>query len=356
MGLFAVLAMRPALCSSLPMKQVICARTGEVQSVEVPVPQIGPGEVLVRMSLCGICGTDLMKVYDEQTPKPVQLGHEIVGTIAEVGAGVGKFQKGDRVAVAHHAPDYGSHYARNGSPTQDPQFKKSNVVPGGFAEFIRVPADLVGHTIIPIPDHVSDERAVFMEPLACCLRAMDRVKVREGDQVLLIGVGAIGLLFLPLLRDRSARVAVADMRQERLEMAREWGAEKALLVGQDDVAQAAKEISDGRGVDVVILTATNAATMELAFESVRDGGVIIPFGVKPGMMPPVDLWQLYRREVSLVTSYSATPEGLARAMANLSRDAYSLESTISHHFGIDDAAQGFGLLHEMKAAKVVVRG
>lgn len=341
-------------CST--MKLLTCPETNHVAVVDVPVPTAGAGEITVRMSACGICGTDLMKVYDAETPKPVQLGHEIVGTVADVGAGVTRLKTGQRVAVAHHAPDYGSHYTRRGSATQDPQFKSSNVSPGGFAEVIRVPADLVPHTVVPIPDHVPDLRAVFMEPLACCLRAVERVKITEGDTVLIIGVGAIGALFLPLLRDRSAVAVAADTRTERLDVAKQWGAAAGLLVGRDDVAAGTKSVSGGRGADLVILTATNPATIALALASVRDGGVIMPFGVKPGMMPPVDLWQLYRREVSLVTSYSATPEGLARAMAILSRDDYALENTVSHQFSIADAAQGFALLHEMKASKVVVCG
>lgn len=338
------------------MKLLTCTRTGTVDAVDVPEPVAGPGEILVRMSLCGVCGTDLMKVYDPETPKPVQLGHEIVGRVAAVGEGVTRFGIGQRVGVAHHAPDYGSHYARRGSPTQDPHFKRSNVAPGGFAEVVRVPADLVPHTVVPVPDHMPDERAVFMEPLACCLRALDRVTLREGDTVLIVGVGAIGLLFLPLLRDRSVSVLAADTRAERLAAAKDWGASAGYLVGRDDVAKWSKAATGGRGADLVLLTATNAATIALALDAVRDGGVILPFGVKPGMMPPVDLWQIYRREVSLTTSYSATPEGLARAMAILARDEYALERTISHRFPIAQANEGFALLHDMQASKVVVSG
>jgi L-iditol 2-dehydrogenase len=338
------------------MKLLTCSRTGAVEAVDVPEPVAGPGEILVRMALCGVCGTDLMKVFDPDTPKPVQLGHEIVGRVAALGEGVTRFRVGQRVGVAHHAPDYGSHYARRGSPTQDPHFKKSNVSPGGFAEVVRVPADLVPHTVVPVPEHMPDERAVFMEPLACCLRALDRVTLREGDTVLIVGVGAIGLLFLPLLRDRSVTVLAADTRRERLAAATAWGAAEGFLAGADDVAKGAKAATDGRGADLVLLTATNAATIALALDSVRDGGVILPFGVKPGMMPPVDLWQLYRREVSITTSYSATPEGLARAMAILARDEYALEKTISHRLPITRAGEGFALLHDLKASKVVISG
>jgi L-iditol 2-dehydrogenase len=334
------------------MKQLVCLRTNYVEIRDVPEPSAGAGELLVRMSACGICGTDLMKVYGVDTVKPVQLGHEIVGIVLDVGVGVTRFARGQRVAVAHHAPDHASHYARRGSATQDPIFKASNVDPGGFADMIRVPADLVPHTVFVLPDDIPDMRAVFMEPLACCLRALDRAPVVEGDTVLVVGAGSIGLLFVPLLRSRGATVLAADVRAERLAIAKAWGA----VVGSDDVAVQTKLSSSGRGADLVILTVVNPATLELAFASVRDGGCIIPFGVKPGMMPPVDLWQLYRREISLVTSYSTTPDLLQRALALLSRSDFALETTISHRFPLRDAAQGFALLNDAKASKVVITG
>jgi L-iditol 2-dehydrogenase len=336
------------------MKLLTCKKTGVVETTDVAMPTACPGEILLRLSACGVCGTDLMKVYDPTVAKPVQLGHEIVGVVAGVGAGVTRFHTGQRVGVAHHAPDYASHYARRGSETQDPQFKSSNVVPGGFAEMIRVPADLVPHTVVPVPDHVPDLRAAFMEPLACCLRAMDRVKVHAGDTVLLVGVGAIGILFLPLLTAAGALTLAVDLRAERLHEAMLWGASATARPGQDDIPALTQRLSEGRGADLVILTATTDRTLALALAAVRDGGSILPFGVKPGLMPALDVWQIYRREVSIITSYSATPDGLARAMALLAGDGFELEKTISHTFPLADAAQGFELLHAAKASKVVI--
>lgn len=336
------------------MKYLACPATDHVSIEQAERPAISPGDVLVRMLACGVCGTDLMKVYDPTVAKPVQLGHEVVGEVVEVGANVSRFKAGQRVAVAHHAPDYGSHYTRRGSATQDPAFKTTNIYPGGFAELIRVPSDLVPHTMFAVPEDMSTERAAFMEPLACCLRALDRVPVVEGDTVLVVGVGAIGLLFLPLLRDRSALVVAADVRTERLDLAAQWGAASCYTVGRDDIVAGTKAMSQGRGADLVILTAVNPATLELAMNAVRDGGHIIPFGVKPGMMPPVDLWQMYRREISIVTSYSATPDGLARSLAILSKPDFALENTISHRFTLEDAPRGFDLLHKAQASKVVI--
>jgi L-iditol 2-dehydrogenase len=330
------------------MRQLICTQDNLVEVTHVASPIARDGDLVVKMSLCGICGTDIMKVYDPTVPKPVQLGHEIVGTVER---GIGRFAVGQRVAVAHHAPDYSSHYTMRGSETQDPVFKSSNVDPGGFAEFVRVPSDLVPHTVHAIPDAMPDERAVFMEPLACCLRALERVPVHAGDTALVVGVGAIGLLFVPLLREAGAVVIAADVREERLALARDWGA-----VAADDPLKAVAANSQSRGADVVILTVVNAATINMALAAVRDGGRIIPFGVKPGTALAIDLWQLYRREISLVTSYSATPSGLKQAMEMLAGAAFGFETLISHMVPLAEAQRGFDLLHEAKASKVVITG
>jgi L-iditol 2-dehydrogenase len=335
------------------MKQLICRATGKTEIADVKEPVLGDGDILLKLEACGICGTDLMKVYDGETAKPVQLGHEIVGTVADVGRGVTAFKPGMRVAAAHHAPDVQSHFSKRSSETQDPHFKATNVDPGGFAELIRVPAELVPHTVHVVPDHVPMLRATFMEPLACCLRALERVPVRTGDTVLVVGIGAIGLLFLPLILSGGATVIAVDVKPDRLEMAREWGAQEA-LTASNDVANVARKKSDGRGADVVVLTATNPATLALALDSVRDGGTIIPFGVKPGSTLPFDFWQIYRREISVVTSYSATPAGLSQAMKLLSGTGFEFEKTISEVVPLARAPQAFEKLHAAKAAKIIV--
>lgn len=336
------------------MKQLICHTTGKTEIADVAEPLLRDGDILLKLEACGICGTDLMKVYDEGTTKPVQLGHEIVGTVAGVGTGVTAFEPGMRVAAAHHAPDFQSHFSTRGSETQDPHFKATNVDPGGFAEVIRVPAELVQHTVHAVPDHVPSLRATFMEPLACCLRALERVPVRKEDTVLVVGVGAIGMLFLPLVLGAGATVVAVDVKPDRLDMARDWGAQETLAAGRDDVAAVAKKRSGGRGADVVILTATNPATLGLALESVRDGGTIIPFGVKPGSILPFDFWQIYRREISLVTTYSATPAGLAQAIKLLSGAGFEFEKTISEVVPLGQAPQAFEKLHAAKVAKIIV--
>ncbi len=333
------------------MKYLTCLAPDKLSIVESTIPEPLSGELIAKLTMCGVCGTDTLKVFGDY-PKPQRLGHEVVGVVHQVGAGVTRFKPGQRIAFAHHVPDYASHFSRRGSETMDPQFKHSNIDPGGFSEFIRLSPRHVEHTVIAIPDHVSDECAVFMEPIACCLRAFDRLSLEQGDSALVIGVGAIGMLFMPLLRDRAVTAIAADIREERIVTAKSWGASDG---GTTDLAAMCKKHSGSRGVDVVILTVVNDATVNVALECVRDGGTLMLFGGKPGGTVQLHYWNAFLREINLVTSYSATPEGLRRAMAILSQPAYAkIDSLISHRFALKDAQAGFELVHQSKASKVVI--
>lgn len=333
------------------MKQLVLAEPGCVALQEAPLPTIGSGELLLQLELCGICGTDLSKVYAgvpgglPASATRVRLGHELVGKVVAAGAGVqAGLAPGTRVVVGHHVQNPASHYSRRGSETMDPHFATTNIDPGGFAEFIRVPAEQVANTVLVVPPDLPPERAVFVEPLACCLRALDRVRLLEGDVVQVVGVGAAGLLFVPLLAGRGVTVIGSDLRPERLALAAEWGAAHQL-----DIPTA----TEGRGADLIILTVVNEALLQRAVASVRSGGTILIFGAKPGSLA-LDPFELWRREINLLTSYSATPDGLRRALALLLRPGWPLERTISHRLPLAQAAEGFALLHAGSASKVVI--
>jgi L-iditol 2-dehydrogenase len=336
------------------MKYLMCLEEGKADILEMPTPKIGPGELLVRLNACGVCGTDTLKIYNSGYAKPQRLGHEVVGTVVEVGEGVTRFQVNQRVGFAHHVPDYGSYLSRQGSEPMDALFKSSNIDPGGFSEFIRLPALHVNHTVVPVPDPVPNLRAIFMEPLACCLRALDRAPLREGQSALVVGIGAIGMLFVPLLRDKTVTTIVSDVRPERLALAQQWGATAGCIAGQADVPATCKTYTEGRGVDVVVLTALNQITFDMALSAVRDGGTILIFGGKPSTELKMDMWKIFLREINLMTSYSTTPALLPRAMSLLARTDYPLEQLVSHTFGIDEAKKGFELVYKGQASKVAI--
>ena len=337
------------------MRYWICNETGRIDVATIPTPALAPGDIRIGLRACGVCGTDLMKIFTPSVAKPVGIGHEVVGVVETVAPEVTAWQPGMRVAVAHHAPDPASHYTRRGSGPMDPAFKATNIDPGGFAEQIRVPAVLTAQTVVAVPDHVPDLRAVFMEPLACCLRALDRAPVQEGDVALIVGAGAVGMLFVPLLRDRSATVIAADIRAAPLSQAAAWGADTVLLDGDISAAvDAAHRRSQGRGADLVILTALTPQTLALAQHAARDGGTVLLFGAKPGSVIDVDMWDVWRRELNLVSSYSSTPDLLPRAMAFLATDRWPLEKLVSHTLSFDNANDAIELAQRGQAMKVVV--
>jgi L-iditol 2-dehydrogenase len=337
----------------MSQNRVLTCKVDNLVTLETrPLPQLRDGEILVQLRACGICGTDIAKVYDRYFVKPVQLGHELVATVVESKAK--RFKIADRVAIAHHAPDYNSHYTKRGSAPMDPLFKRSNIDPAGFAEFIRVPELLVENTVIQIPDHVPDRRAVFMEPLACCLRALDRVSLLESDTALIVGAGAVGILFLPLLCDLKVKSLVLDLREERLTLANAWGAEESRISGKIDASAFARRHTDGRGVDLVILSVFTKHTIATALQAIRDGGTILIFGSKPSNDFSIDWWDIWRREINLITSYSATPDLMPRAMALLVRDSFALETLISHQISLHDAQLAFDLVHEGNASKAII--
>ncbi len=335
------------------MKYLLCTADATVTYCESEPPHAAAGEIIARLTACGVCGTDALKIYHPGYAKPQKLGHECVGVVAEVGEGVTHFRVGQRIAFAHHVPDPTSHYSLHGSETMDPQFKRTNIEPGGFSEFIRLSPLHVQHTVISIPDHVPDLRAVFMEPLACCLRALDRAPLSAGDTCLVVGIGAIGFLFLPLLHEAGVHVITCDIRAERLELAQRWGA-LASALASDDVPALCRAHTEGRGVDLVILTALNQTTFEMALRAVRDGGTLMLFGGKPGTQLTLDFWPTFLREINILTSYSATPAGLRHAMEFIATHDYPFEQLVSHIFPLSEATQGFELVHQGRASKVVI--
>ncbi|MEZ4581934.1 MAG: zinc-binding dehydrogenase, partial [Caldilineaceae bacterium] len=185
--------------------------------------------------------------------------------------------------------------------------------------------------------------------------ALDRAPVQEGDVALIVGAGAVGMLFVPLLRDRSATVIAADIRAAPLSQAAAWGADTVLLDGDIAAAvNAAHRRSQGRGADLVILTALTPQTLTLAQHAVRDGGTVLLFGAKPGSVIDVDIWDVWRRELNLVSSYSSTPDLLPRAMAILATDRWPLEKLVSHTLSFDNANDAVELAQRGQAMKVVV--
>jgi L-iditol 2-dehydrogenase len=334
------------------MKAAVFHGAGRIAAGDWPRPAVGPGELLLRVRGCGLCGSDIAKIVAPDTRGPAVFGHEVVGDVVETGEGVAGFTVGDRVVAAHHVPCGACHYCRRGSESMCRAFKASNLDPGGFAEYVRVPPANVRHASFRVPDHLTDEEASFVEPLACCLRAVDRARVEPGDTAVVVGLGSIGCLFTQLLARAGAAVAGADPLAPRAALARALGARVA---GEPHaVARAARELSDGRGADHVIVTGGGADVLGWAVGLTRDGGSVHYFAGGPGDSLPLPLATLYHHELTITTTYSSSPTTLARAFWLLAAGKVEVARLITHRLPLDRLAEGVDLMRRREALKVYV--
>ncbi len=337
------------------MRAVQLVGPGIVELVDLPIPSIEPGELLLEMRACGLCGSDLGKIFGEMPlGRSVPLGHELVGVVRAVGEGVRRFAPGDRLAVAHHVPCGRCRYCRHGSESMCPQFKATNIDPGGFAEFVRIPALQIEQTAFALPEKLSDEAGIFMEPLACAVRAVKRSNVQVGDQIVVVGAGCMGLLVAQTIAAFGARPICVDLREERLELARTLGVEVTLNVAGWDPLTALRSVTEKEGIDGAILTAVSAPTLEAVLGVLRAGGKINIFADAgdAGRMT-IDLSAFYRQELSLTATYSATPVELGEAIQLLASGQVQTVPLISHRFDLSRFDEGARLQRGGQATKVL---
>jgi L-iditol 2-dehydrogenase len=333
------------------VKAAVFVGGGRLAAGEWARPVAGPGELLVRMRGCGLCGSDIAKILAPDTPSPLVLGHELVGDVVEAGPGA-DFFLGQRVVAAHHVPCGDCHYCRRGSESMCPAFKASHLDPGGFAEYVRIPAPNVRHATFRVPDGMADEVASFVEPLACCLRAVERAGLRDGDTVVVVGLGSIGCLFVQLSRRAGARVVGIDLVAERVRLARDLGAHAA---GDASSATASVgQLSEGRGADHVIVTGGGSEVLRWAASLCRDGGAVHCFAGGAGETLPLPLDTLYRRELTLTTTYSSSPRTLAGAFALLTAGSVRVDALVTHRVSLAQLAEGVALVRRHEAVKVYV--
>jgi L-iditol 2-dehydrogenase len=336
------------------MKAILPLPSGGFGVSDAPPPVIGPGDVLLEMKACGLCGTDLAKLFQPQASAGVRLGHEFAGVVRAVGPEVIRFAPGDRVTAAHHVPCGSCWACRHGSESMCPQFKATNVDPCGFAELIRIPQLHVERVAFRLPDAMTYEEASFTEPLACAVRAVERSQVLPGDRIAVVGAGGMGLLIAQALLARGADAIVLDIAEKRLALARELGVRAAANPAAAGVRKTLTDLTDGAGVDGVVLTVVNAGILEDAQRAVRAGGRINVFaGAAEGARLAMDLVDLYHRELTVVSTYSSTPATLAEAHALLAERRVRVSPLISHRLPLDAFDEGVRLQREGLATKVI---
>ena len=333
------------------MKALLCYSEKDFRVEEIEKPGISDDEMLIELLYCGLCGSDIVKIFDTGD-KPSVYGHEVVGRVVETGTGVKKFKTGDIVVAAHHIPCGKCHYCKHGNHTMCKMFKKTNIYPGGFCQYIRLSSEHIEHTTFKLPEENNLLEALFVEPLACCIRAMDRMSYIKGDIFSIVGAGAIGVLFLKLIKLAGLKAVVIDMDNQRLKMAREFGADRIINPSEADLFTEISKITP-IGIDSAILTVTNKYTVTDALTYIRPGGQLSIFGMGLDIEPiPVDFNRLYKSELTIQSTYSATPDTLARSYDLIIKDRkVDVSRLISEVLPLSEFKKGMELMLDRKIYK-----
>ena len=337
------------------MKAAVYYGLDDVRIEETSKPKISADEVLVEMKACGVCGSDLMEWYLEKRA-PLVLGHEPAGVITEVGNEAQSFHEGDRIFAHHHVACLTCHYCLRGDYTMCEKFPKTHLEPGGFAEYFKVPGDNLQIDTLKIPTGVSFEEATLIEPIACGLRAIRKCAIQQADTIAIIGAGPAGVINTVLARlSGASQIIVSDVIDYRLLTARRFGADSTVNAQNEDLAEKVRRLTEGRGADVVLVTAPSAKAYSSAFEACRKGGTVCVFApTSPEQTIPVSPYKLFSREVKIVPSYSTSHLETRMALELVSSHRIDAEALITHRFPLSRAGEAFQTAAKSKECLKVV--
>ena len=349
------------------MKAAVYRDIDLVRAEEIPVPEIGAGELLIRIDTCGVCGTDLKKIHTGSHSAPRVFGHEMAGTIAAVGTGVSEFAVGDRVMAFHHIPCGTCFYCRKQTFAQCETYKKVGTTAGfaaaggGFAEYIRVMDWIVATGgVVRIPDDIPFEQAAFIEPVNTCYKAIRLLNLEPDDTVLVVGQGSIGVILAALAHRTGATVLTSDLYPERHAIAAQFGLTHP-IDARGDVVGAAKAATEGRGADVVLVAVGADALIAMAMDAVRPGGRVMLFASTQHGTAPFDPAAVCMDEKTMMGSYSASvaiqQEGIDLVFSGYRDGTLDLTKLISHRFSLDECAEAIHLASNPKpdSMKIVMK-
>jgi L-iditol 2-dehydrogenase len=326
------------------MRVAMYYNNNDIRLEEMPKPEVGPGELLVKVVASGICGSDVMEWYRIKKA-PLVLGHEIAGDVVEVGEGVTQYKDGDRVFVSHHVPCGECKYCQDDHESCCDTLRTTNFDPGGFSEYVRIPEINVHHGTYILPDEISYEDGVFIEPLACVVRGQRFAEIEAGESVLILGSGIVGLLHIKLAKAKGAnKVITTDITDFRLDAAKSAGADE-VISGKDDVQAKVRELNGGRLVDTVIICTGAVPAIQQGLRSVDSGGTILFFApTDPGTEVSIPFNDLWREEITMVSSYAGCPEDINEAIELLRSGSVKVQDLITHRLGLADTKNGFQLV------------
>lgn len=326
------------------MKTAFVKKPSTISVDETEKPTVDSGEILVQMHACGICGSDLEKVFGQYGKSSMRLGHEPAGVVIDVGSNVSEFKKGDRVFTHHHVPCYSCHYCKHGNETICKKYSETNLSPCGLSEEYVVPEWNVTHGgVLKIPDSMTFEEAAMIEPLACCLRAWTKFNYQEGDSAAIFGVGPTGMMHVMIaLAKKFSKIFCFDVNDFRLDFAKKFDVSDTINSTNKGRIQKIFEKTEGRGVDVGIVATSSLKALEDAIEMVRTGGAIMMFGVpSKGAKIDLDMSKIYSKEITIFTSYAASDNDTKEALGLISSGKINVKQLVTHTYSIMDSQKAF---------------
>jgi len=326
------------------MKTAYVKEPSTISIEETDKPVLGSGEILVKMCACGICGSDLEKVFGKYGKPSMRLGHEPSGIILEVGSNVKDFTKGDRVFTHHHVPCYSCHHCNHGNETTCKKYSETNLSPCGLSEEYVVPEWNVSHGgVLKIPESMTFEEAAMIEPLACCVRSWSKFQYQSGDSVAIFGVGPTGMMHVMLAQSKKfSKIFCFDVNDFRLDFAKKFNVTEAINSMDESKVDTIIQQTEGRGVDLAIVATSNLRALEEAINIVRKGGTVMMFGVPTmGAKINLDMSKIYAKEITLVTSYAASDFDTKEALHLIGSSEIDVNQLVTHTYSLLDSQKAF---------------
>jgi L-iditol 2-dehydrogenase len=327
------------------MKAAVVKSNSNIEIKNIENQSVGPGDILVKMRACGICGSDVEKVFGKYGQSSMRLGHEPAGIIMEVGSEISNFSVGDRVFTHHHVACYSDdcHECNHGHETMCKKYYESNLEPCGLADEYIVPEWNVKHGgVLKIPDSMSFEDAAMIEPLACCIRAWNKFTHKNNDSIAILGIGPTGIMHALLAKIYGfEKIFCLDFNEFRLDFAKKFEA-IAINSGNTNALEQIKSETANQGVDVVIVATSSLNALKDAVNFVRKGGTIVMFGVpSKGAIIDLDMSEIYSKGITIVNSYAASDFDTKEALEKISNKQINVSQLITHKYNLQECQEAF---------------
>ena len=341
------------------MKAVDITENSSIIVKEVNEPEMGSGDVLIKLNGCGICGTDKENLHGDSSKPSTKLGHEICGTVLKKGKNVNaEISEGMRVFVHHHTHCNECHYCLHGNHTMCEKYE-DGLEPCGMSEKFVLPEwNVLNGCLIPLPNSISNEEGVLIEPLGCCIRAWRKIKARKNDSCIIFGMGTIGIMHSMLAKyHKFSQIFCVDVNKEKLKICKEMNLGHGInstIENFDNI----KKLTDNHGVDLIIIATSDIDILKQAIELVRKGGKILLFGQpKNNSSCKIDMSQVYSKEITIHTTYAASNEDVRKAIDMIENHSINIKNLVTHKFSIDKSVEAFQCaIKNNSAIKVMITG